>query len=217
MSPYSYLFLFSELLALITGTYFLQKIKNRFLCLYIYVAIGFATDALQAVLIINDLKNTLWLSHIYFPLEFVILTLFYIPYLAPVLKREWIFLIMSVYMIFAVVNPLCMQSLKEYSQMRIYSSIILVVFSLIYFYKLMNELDKSKLSVEPMVWVNASVLILCSVIFFYNILFNKLLEYSREAISIVSDIMGCFISLFYITIAISFWKAGNQKVEATKG
>ncbi len=205
-----YIFPAVELLALLVGTYYLKSIKHKFLYLYIFVLLGVLTDVWNILSIKLGTQNNLWVSHIYFPLEFILLALFYRPYLAPVIKRKWITLIIVVFMLYAIFNAVFIQSIKEYSNLRMFTSIVLVVFSLMYFYRLMNELRTTKLSAEPMVWINTSVLISYSAIFFYNILFNLLLEYSREATLFIASINGYVVALFYLVIAIAFWKAAKQ-------
>lgn len=210
MANIYYYYYAAELIALLVGSYFFKALRKNFLYLYIFVVVGVLTESWNILDIKLGSQNNLIATHLYCPLEFLLLALFYIPHLTPVLKKKWLYWIITGYMTFALVNPFFIQSLNEYSQMRIYSSIILVIFSLVYFYRLMNELKIGKLSAEPMVWINASVLIFYSVIFFYNILFNKLLEYSREVLIIIAILIGIFTALFYLLIAIGFWKAGKQ-------
>ncbi|HPF50123.1 MAG TPA: hypothetical protein PK335_01045 [Draconibacterium sp.] len=181
--------------------------------MYFYVLVGVCTELFNIVLTKLGSHNSLWISHIYFPLEFVLLAFFYIPHLAPVIKRQWIILIISTFVLYSIVNVLFIQSYNEFSQVRVYSSILLVLFSLIYFYRVMNEGKISKVWEEPMIWVNSSVMIIYSTIFFYNVLANLILAESRDKALLMSYIYSVAIVLFYLLVAIAFWMEGRQQVK----
>ena len=213
MSFSLYLLYVFELIALIFGSYYFRNIKQKFLYLYFYVLVGVCTELFNIVLTKLGSHNSLWISHIYFPLEFVLLAFFYIPHLAPVIKRQWIILIISAFVLYSIVNVLFIQSYNEFSQVRVYSSILLVLFSLIYFYRVMNEGKISKVWEEPMIWVNSSVMIIYSTIFFYNVLANLILAESRDKALLMSYIYSVAIVLFYLLVAIAFWMEGRQQVK----
>ena len=210
MVVFRYLLIVSELSALIVGTYYFKKVKQNFLYLFLYVVAGVFTDAFNLILIKSGMHN-LWLSHIYFPLEFILMALFYMPHLAPIIKRRWMILIILMFMLYSLVNFI--QSLTEYSQIRVYISILLVLFSIIYFYRVMDEGKISKMFTEPMIWVNSSVLIIYSTIFFYNILANLISKESRETALFLTNIYMSAIALFYILVAIAFWLEARQQIK----
>lgn len=210
MVLYEYVLHGSELIALLVGTYYFFRIKNRFLYLYIYALIGFSTDLLSQVLIKSGSQNILWISHWYFPLEFVLITIFYIPVLAPVITRRWMLGIIAVFLLFSIMNVLFLQELSQHSQMRIYSSLILVVFSLLYFSDTLRKASIPRLSSEPMIWINASVLIHYSSIFFYNLLANSIIRLTRDSALLFVSINGYIIAFFYLMIGLSFWLEGRK-------
>ena len=209
MPFFRYFLIASELSALIFGSYYFKNIKPRFLYLYFFVLVGVCTDLNNLILIKLGIHN-IWATHIYFPLEFVLMALFYKPYLAPILKRSWMNLIILLFAIYSLVNVLFIQSFSEYSQIRVYSSILLVLFSFIYFYRIMNEGKILKVRAEPMIWVNSSVLIVYSTIFFYNILANIIMAQPRETALFMSYFYTSAVALFYLLIAIAFWMEGRQ-------
>lgn len=212
MPVYFYVLILAEVSALLVGSYSLNKIKPQFLYLYLYVVLGVITEIGNIVMVKIGTQSNLWVSHIYFPLEFVLLAIFYIPHLSSILKRNWIILIITAFILYSIVNVVFIQSLKEFSHVRVYSSIILVVFSFIYFYKAMNEAKIPKLSKEPMIWVNASVLIFYSTIFFYNILANLVIELSRKTAVFIASINGYVIALFYVLVAVAFFMESRRQV-----
>jgi hypothetical protein len=64
---------------------------------------------------------------------------------------------------------------------------------------------------EPFIWINTAILIYYTGTLFFYILFNLILEYSREFSKITVYYFSILNALFYILIAIGFLKAGKTK------
>jgi len=206
-----YFGLAAELLAIITGTYLLKKNQNRFLFLYIYVWIGFFAEISQPILFFQfGIRNNLIIGHIFYPLEFLLLALMYSKELGQFYKRQWLVLIIVVFMLFAIINPMFLQKLTEFSQLRSFSSIILVLFSILYFYQVMMQAKVKKLADDPMIWINVAILLYFALNLFYNILFMYLLQISQEFLRKSAFYFGLLNILFYLLIAVGFWKAVKQ-------
>lgn len=211
MPPHIFINIAIEIIALVTGTYFFKQLKSKFLFLYIFVCFGLLTESLSPVLYLLGFSNNMWLSHIYFPLEFLLLSLLYLVQIKSTVLKKWIRVIIALFILYCIINPLFVQHLNEYSQIRSFSSIILVFFSILYYHQVMIEAKISKLSTEPMIWVNTAVLFYFSINLLYNILFTLVLEYSREFAKLTALYFGISLITFYILITIGFWKAGRQK------
>ena len=215
MPFFRYLCIALELCALIIGSYYFKNLKQKFLFLYFYVMLGVCTDLFNLVLIKLDTHN-LWVSHIYFPLEFVLMALFYRPYLAPVIKPRWITVIISIFLLFSIINAAFIQSLTEYSRIRVLSSIILLLFSFIYFYKVFNVAKSINLRTDPLMWVNSSVLLFYSSVFFFGISVNVIMKTSEKTASFLSNINTSFIALFYLLVVIAFMMEGRKNVASAR-
>jgi hypothetical protein len=196
-------------LAIGIGTYFFKQIRSRFLLLYVFVIIAFITESTQFILFYCGIHYNLWLGQIYFPLEFLLLALLYSKELAGGFKK-WIFGVIIAFMVYSILNPILIQKFTQYSQVRSFSCIFLVVFAILYYYRVMTEAKITKLIHEPMIWVNTAVLIYFSGLLFYNILFNLILEYSIEFAKEAVFFSNILNYIFYFLIAIGFWKAGKQ-------
>ena len=202
----------AELIALISGTYFFRQIRSGYLYLYVFVIIGFTTEIILLSLGLSGLKNTQWLSHIYFPLEFLVLSLLYLKNIKNIIAKKWMKVVIAGLMLFSVINPIFLQKLTFYSQVRSFSSIVLVVFSLLYFYQVISDTEISKLSREPMIWVNIAVLMYYSIGLFYNVLFTHILEYSREFLKFTIVYFAALNTLLYLLITLAFVMEGWPKI-----
>ncbi len=201
-----------ELIAVITGSFFFRKITPRLLYIYLYVVVGATTEILLRVVIKILQTSTNSISHFYFPIEFLLLALFYVPLVAPLIKRQWMIGFITLFMVYSVVNMFLIQGLQERSDLRAYTSIILVVFSLTYFYRIMIESKLRKLAAEPMVWINSAILLFFASIFFYNLLFPIALRSSLELAKLMSTLNRLSIAIFYLVIAYSFYLEGRKTV-----
>jgi len=206
----------SELSAVVAGSLYFKKIKKDFLYLYIYVLLGFVTDTWNIIYIKLGTSNNLWGSHIYFPLEFLFLALFYLPNLEPVIKKRLGVGIILMVMMYSILNTVFIQNLNELSHVRAISCIILVGFSLVYFYRVMIESKIRKLSSEPMIWINTSILLFFASVLFYNALFTPVLRVSLQLARLMTTINRILIAVFYLSIAYSFYLGGKQKAARRK-
>uniref|UniRef100_UPI00321756B9 hypothetical protein n=1 Tax=uncultured Draconibacterium sp. TaxID=1573823 RepID=UPI00321756B9 len=209
MPYYLYLNIFSELSAVILGTVFIKKLEKKFIFLYVFVSIALVTEVLLHLLSRFGVTNTLPGTHIYGPIEFLLLALVYYHHFYKSKIAKWIIVFIVLFELYCIVNPFFIQTIYDYSATRSVSSLILVLFSILYFHKVMIETNIRKLSTEPMVWINTAVLLYFSANLFYNILFMMILEYSREFSKLVNIYFTVFNVGFYILIAIGFWKAGK--------
>ena len=200
-----------ELFALIAGTFYFRKIKKRFLYLHLFLVVAFTTEISKAILYyVYDVRHNLELSHYYFPLEFLFLALLYLKEFDSFVNRKWLKVLIGVFMLYCLINPIFLQDYSEYSQVRSFSSILLVVFSIFYFYRVLTEAKIGKLANEPMIWINTAVLLYFAGSLFYNVLFTIILEYSKEFLKLGATYFHILNLIFYSLITIGIIKAGRQ-------
>ncbi|WP_167619906.1 hypothetical protein [Maribellus sediminis] len=201
-----------EFFALLTGTFYLKQIRARFLYLYAFVILGLITEMSMPIMSkVYGVENSHWLSHFYFPLEFLLLALVYLQELRPLNKKKWINVIVAIIMLFSIVNPIFIQEFTKYSEVRGFTSIVLVMFSILYYYQVMADAKITKLANEPMIWINTAVLLYFASGLFYNMLFTYILEYSKDFANLSVTYNTAFGVSFYSLITIGFWKAAKQQ------
>lgn len=201
-----------ELFALIAGTFFFRKIRKRFLFLYLFLIVAFITEISKPISYYGyDIRNNLKLSHYYFPLEFLLLSLVYLKELGGLVNRKWLKGLIAIFMLYCLINPIFLQDYSQYSQVRSFSSIILVVFAILYYYRVMIEAKIRNLAKEPMIWINTAILLCFAGSLFYNILFTIILEFSKEFLKLGASYYLVLNLIFYSLITIGIVKAGRQQ------
>lgn len=201
-----------ELCAVVTGSFFFRKITPKLLYLYLYVVVGASTEIILSIVIKIFKSSTNLSSHFYFPIEFLLLALFYVPLIVPVVKRRWIVGFITLFMVYSIANMFFIQDLHERSNLRAFTSIILVAFSLIYFYRIIIESRIRKLAAESTVWINSAIMLFFASVFFYNLLFPIVLRNSLQSAQLISGFNRLSIAIFYLVVAYSFYLEGRQKV-----
>ncbi|HPE76579.1 MAG TPA: hypothetical protein P5210_02255 [Draconibacterium sp.] len=151
------------------------------------------------------MKSTTPIGHFYFPIAFFILTLFYYQLLNKYIRPIYFFIVIGAYEIYCIINPLLIQSLLEYSSLvGAIGALIVFIFSVAFFIKIMTEAKIEKLSREPLIWINTAVLIYYSFNFFFFSLYNLRVIASIELARIAAGFFGVFNLLFYSIITAGF-------------
>lgn len=203
----SYLLVWTILIPFFYGIFNYNKITG-FKWLLFYVSYGVGNEIISRILIDSGVKNTLPLSHLYVLFSLLFLCLFFKEILKGFIRPKWFNIIMVLFGIFYVFNLFYFQSLFNYPNVPFaVLSMIILIFSLLYFYKTMIEARISKLADEPLIWINTGIVVFFTGNFFYHIFFNIFLESSQEFLLNVGTYFRFLIAIFYILITIGFTKA----------
>lgn len=198
----------SILIPFFIGVYRFKHLDKSLRLFFYFVVYGTINEIVTRIFISLGGNNTMPFSHLYLMAEFFILGLFYSVILKGVLHKRIIITIIVLFELYCVVNTLFLQSVFEYPALPLsISKIFIVGFSILFLYKIMTEAKVLNLWNEPLIYINLAVLIYYSGNLFYSLLFNLILDYSREFSKITIDYFTILNTLFYILIAIGFWKS----------
>ncbi|MFV0590335.1 MAG: hypothetical protein ACK5M7_03045 [Draconibacterium sp.] len=201
------------LIPLVIGACRYSSLDRPARILFYFVVYGTTNELLGFVLrFIVRVHNTMPLSNLYFMSEFLLLGLLYRELLKDRYPSSAFIGIILLFELASIVNLLFFQSLYEYpSLLQTISKIFLIGFSLLYFYKIMDEAKIENLWKEPTVFVNVAVLVYYSGNLFFSLLFNVILEYSRAFSKMTVVYYSILNALFYFLIAYSFMLAGKNR------
>lgn len=154
------------------------------------------------------LKTNLPGMHIYVPIKFFLFSMAYRHFLDGFLNKKVIYGIMIIFISYSVINSLFIQSI--YNQfpnfVRAIGIFILAIYAMLWFLKSLREMKITSLRAEPVVWINTGAIIYFSGSFFIFILSNLFLEHSHAILGYSFRVSTFLMNLFYILIAIGFWK-----------
>jgi hypothetical protein len=113
---------------------------------------------------------------------------------------------------YSIINTLFIQSLYEYANIvGSLGALIIFLFSVVYFTKVMVEAKITKLSQEPLIWINTAILIYYTGNFFFHSLYNFRLNASLDIAILAAKLFSVFNILFYLIIGIGFFKVTKTK------
>ena len=148
------------------------------------------------------------IGHIYIPVSFALAGLFYLFRLRGFINEKIVAAIIILFIIFSIINSLLIQSIYSFANYSgAIGALILIGFSVLLFAKIMVEGKIKKLIDEPAVWINSGILVYYTANFFFYILYNILLENTIDFLLQTIFVFKIFNVIFYILIAIGFWKA----------
>jgi hypothetical protein len=200
----------SFFIGLIRFKYFSSEIRFVFYFVAFSVFTELFTEIYKAVVE----RNTMPIGHFYIPISFLLLGLFYRSALKNYINQKVLNGIIVTFLFFSLINVLFIQSLFEFANITgALSAIILCVFSILLFAKIMSEAKIKKLGAEPLVWINLGILFYHAANFFFYILFNYTLSISTEFARGTIYFNWMVGILFYILIIIGFIltkKTGKQ-------
>lgn len=179
----------------------------RVICLFVIVA--FTVEVLSTILWYNQ-KNNLFLLHIYTPIELLIISIFYYNIFKRYVKKWIIPLLCCLFIICSIFDSLFIHGISNFNiYARSIESIIIISYSLFFFYKKLGESNiKSTLSF-PLDLINSAFLIYFSISFFL-FLFSNYINDETLATYIAWGIHAIALWLLYTTIGIALWKAGKS-------
>lgn len=200
----------SFFIGLIRFKYFSSEIRFVFY----FVAFGVFTELFTEIYKAVVERNTMPIGHFYIPISFLLLGLFYRSALKNYINQKVLNGIIVTFLFFSLINVLFIQSLFEFANITgSVSAIVLCVFSVLLFSKIMSEAKIKKLGAEPLVWINLGILFYHAANFFFYILFNYTLSISNEFARGTVYFNWMVGILFYILIIIGFIltkKTGKQ-------
>lgn len=176
---------------------------------------------LSVILVVETIANVLWYQkinnmpvyHFYTIIEFALIVNIYKEALRKLFAKRFFFTLVIVFSIFSIVNMYCFQDLLTFnSNVTTVLGIIVIFFTLCYFYALLKEVKYSALEQNPMFWLNAGFLIYFSsnlILFFINNTMFKNPEPNEVSYLLwgLHAIVNIILTFFYM---ISVWVNPKQ-------
>lgn len=206
MNPHEIINLLMPIQAFVVGVLLFKHLDKMLKVVLGFVLFAIFTETFSLFLIHVLGKTTLWVGHFYAMIEFLFWAFIYSFQTKAYIKRTWFWSLVVAFELFCIVNMIFIQDLNEYSITRSIEGILLILFSIISFYKLMVDSNIKKLISEPFVWINSAVLFYFASNVFFHVLFTILLKNDIEFLkNIIRFYFTATNFLFYLLLSISFY------------
>lgn len=197
----------ATLIPIVAGLFKYRYLSLELRSIFWFCCAVFLMDGMGRIFWLSSIPN-LFLGHIHTIIEFLLLANAYRIALRSFVRPRVIPVIMVLFTLLAVSNSLFLQDFKfNNSNIKISESIILIAFSLIFFYKISRELVIARLEKYPMFWVSCAVLVYFSSSLFIFTYSNYLLFYSKQLGIQVWFIHALFFIVFNTILALALWNA----------
>lgn len=201
------------LIPFFVGLYHYNKLNKGLKYLFYFVAYGTFNQIVNYILIKVQLKNTMFLVYLYFPMAFLFLGLFYKEQFKGFNRGRLIIGLILLYFLYSLINVLFLQRITEFPSLP--GSICQITFllaSIVFFHKTMLEAKITKLWNEPLIWINFAILFYYAGGLSFSLLMNLALDYSMEFAKLISSGFSALNAIFYVLITVGFLKAVKQNV-----
>lgn len=190
--------------------YFTKEIKT----IFYFVALGVLTEIYTKFHQAYLTKITAPIGHFYYPAATLILGLFYLQVLRNFIKPVYILTILISFITYSIINSIFIQSLFEFASLvASIEALIVFLFSVAFFTKIMVEAKIAKLYSEPLVWINSALLFYYAGNFFYYSFFNLRLLASKEIALLAIKFFGFLNLVLYLVISVSFLMVNKKPVK----
>ena len=192
-------------LCLFIGMVRFKKLSNTQRLLFWLILATVITETVSEVLWRKEMNN-FPVFHFYAIIEFSLIFTIYYRALYPSFSNKFLYWTLGGFLGFAIFNALFLQSLfTANSNVTTLSSVILVVLSLLYFYKTLKDSKLIHLEKSIMFWVSTGVLIYFSsslVLFTFG---NLLVSESISDTMSIWVVHVCFNIFYYSLLSIALW------------
>jgi hypothetical protein len=152
--------------------------------------------------------NNIPLLHLYTPVEFCLITIFYARVLPVVFRGKRLWWITGSFIVFSAVNSFYLQNLYAFNTYsRGLEAAFFICLSLICFGRMIRELNNDRPQHDPVFWINAGFLLYFSGALFLFILSNYILPMKRQTSLHIWAFHSFLSILLYTMISIGLWKA----------
>lgn len=185
--------------------YRLQQIQKVILLL---VLLSVSTEVVAHwVKLQNGNQNLVY--YLFTALEYMLLTYIFAQGIQPFFKNVFFKRAAIFFLLFVIADMIWISGINQFnSYSTAVEGLIVIFFSLSFFYKTLEELKIEYLEREPVFWISTGVLLYFSSSLFI-FLFTNYVQSSNRALFIIWGIHGIFSILLNISYSIALWVKPN--------
>ncbi|MEO1516185.1 MAG: hypothetical protein AAFV95_14265 [Bacteroidota bacterium] len=178
------------------------------------ILLGAVADVMAMVVVkVFSIYNNLFIFHIYTLIEVILIGLIYRKVLGNVIGEKTINILLVAFSCFAVFSTIFLEPLNMFNAYtRAVESLLMIFFSVTFFYKIMKEVVIQRLEKLPLFWISVGLLIYFSASLFIFIFSNYIMPSIKLSYTFwgIHAILNVLLNLFYI-IALSVNSRGAVK------
>ncbi|GAB3996297.1 hypothetical protein GCM10028807_38490 [Spirosoma daeguense] len=153
----------------------------------------------------------LFLLHLYTPIEFNIIALFYRRFFSNFYPKWLVIALLLIFNSFVILNVLFVQPLTVFNTYsRGLESLMVIGLAVLCFYKMLTELDVKHPETYPVFWINTGFLLYFAGSLILFVLANITIEQPNQSLSLMSwGLHSCLFVLMHLAIGLGLWFSPN--------
>lgn len=204
----AYLSMYSIALPLTVGLVLYHRLQHIQKVILLLVLLSVSTEIIaHLVRYQGNIQNLIY--SLFTVLEYMLLAYVFAQGVKPFLKQPFFWKITTSFLLFVIVDMIWISGIEQFnSYSTAIEGLVLILFSLIFFYKTLQDLKIKHLEREPLFWISTGVLLYFSSSLFI-FLFTNYVNSSNRALFIIWGIHGIFSILLNISYSIALWVKPN--------
>jgi hypothetical protein len=164
----------------------------------LFFVISFISDLILIITTALRVNNNLPVVNIFYVVNIIFFgIIYYQAFFEPILKKM-VMVLSAMVFLFAIYNLIFVIKLTEYpSASNTALSVISIIFSLIYFYQLLNRQEFIHIEKQGLFWFNSAVLFYFSINIFLFMLFERLLIAHASGSFVIHDVVNIIANVLY--------------------
>lgn len=164
----------------------------------VYFLISFLSDIVQLISQKMGVVNNHPIFHFYIIISVIFLgAMYYLAFFNQFLKKTIVGLSVAA-LLMIIVNIIFNENIWDYpSVSNTVLSVMIIVFSLLYFYQLLNRQEFIHIEKQALFWINAGMLFYFALNVFLFMLFKQIIDAHQEAVYIVHNIINIIANILF--------------------
>ena len=165
----------SDFFPIVAALFYYRRFDSILKIVALFTVASAVSDITQVGLLQFKIHNTCPVLHAYIIATILLLGTIYYKAISNGVAKKIVIILSSAAVLFALINIFFIEGIFGYPSLsNTVISVILILFSLTYFYQLLNKQEFVHIEKQGLFWINASVLFYYSVTLFLFMLFKKM-------------------------------------------
>jgi len=175
MKIIAWLGVISDLFPVIAALFYYRRLDTLLRIIACFFLLSALSDGLQALFIFIGIRNNYPVIHVYLILSLIFFGLIYYKAFFDPLIKKIVVILTSVGLAVMIYNLIFIEKILMFPSITdTVLSVIVIFYSLMFFFQLLNRQEFIHIEKQPLFWINASILFYYSVTIFLFMLYRKL-------------------------------------------
>jgi len=164
----------------------------------LYFLVSVLSDLALQLMKNGGVKNNWPAIHIYIALSILLLGAMYYYAFFNLVLRKAIFVISALALLFIIANMIFIETLWDYPSIaNTVLSVMVICFSLVYFYQLLTRQEFVHIEKQGLFWINAGMLFYFAINIFLFMLFKRILSEHQQGFYMINNITNIIANIIF--------------------